>query len=399
MLSRILKKIIGGCEYLKCLCLYFAAAAVSLFVKGKPFYKDLWLISERSTDARDNGYHFFKFLKENKKDINCAYLIDKASPDFKRVSSLGNTVQPKSFKHYIALCCAKAKISTHIMGYAPDFYRFTVLDKKFGLVKGKKVFLQHGIINNDIAEIRGSEVRLDLFICSTADEYKALSENYGYPDGVIRRLGLCRYDALSAPHEVKKQILVMPTWRYHLRVLSDEEFVESEYYKCFNGLISDKRLHGILEENGYELVFYLHYELQKFTRLFCGNNERVLIRSMRDADVQQLLMESAMLITDYSSVFFDFAYMKKPLAYWMFDSDVFYSEQYSKGYLLPDKDGFGPACSDKDDVIDYIGFQIKNKMALEDVYEQRINRTFVDFTDNHCEKTYEAIKELLKKGR
>ena len=59
------------------------------------------------------------------------------------------------------------------------------------------------------------------------------------------------------------------------------------------------------------------------------------------------------MITDYSSVFFDFAYMKKPLAYWQFDSERFFAEQYGKGYFKFDE-GFGPLCIQKDEVIDFI---------------------------------------------
>ena len=193
---------------------------------------------------------------------------------------------------------------------------------------------------------------------------------------------------------MKRQILVMPTWRYYARELDDAGFKESEYYKSFNGLISDKRLHKLLEENDYELVFYLHYELQKFTHLFCGNNDRVHVKGMKDADVQRLLMESSLLVTDYSSVFFDFAYMKKPLAYWQFDSERFFAEQYGKGYFRFDEDGFGPLCAEKEQIIDFIEAELKNGMQVEAKYAERAEQNFVEFSTDHCRKTYEEILKL-----
>ncbi len=390
----IKKKAFNFWQYFKCLSLYFIALAVSTFSKSSGKYKNLWLISERGTDARDNGYHFFKYLRQNHSEINCVYVIDKASPDIKKINSLGKTVQLGSFKHYLAFACAPVKISTHIMGYAPDMYRFAMLDRKFHLVKGKKIFLQHGIIKDDIAELHYPKVNLDLFVCSTVMEHESL-KSYNYPDGIIQRLGLCRYDALLNEHEVKRQILVMPTWRYYLRPLSDEEFKKSEYYQSFNGLITDKRLLNMLEENDYEIVLYLHYELQKFTHLFSTENKRVKIKGMLDADVQALLMESAMLITDYSSVFFDFAYMKKPLVYWTFDRELFFAEQYGLGYFEFSKYGFGPELSRKEDVIDYIGKEFESNMAVEDEYTKRTELTFSDFSKDHCQKTYEAILKLM----
>ena len=390
----MIKKFLNILQYIKCLFLYCMAAVFSLFMKGK--YKDLWLISERGTDARDNGYHFFKYVRKNHKEINCVYVIDSKSPDYEKVKVLGKTVNTGSFKHYLAFYCAKAKISTHIMGYAPDSYRFAMLDRKFGLVKGKKIFLQHGIIKDNIAELHYPKVNLDMFVCSTAMEYKSLAEEYNYPDGVIKCLGLCRYDALLREHEVKRQILVMPTWRYYLRDLDENSFKESEYYRYFNGLINDERLCKMLEKNDFELVLYLHYELQEFTNLFTSKSERVKIKGINNSDVQELLMESAMLITDYSSVFFDFAYMKKPLVYWMFDRELFFSEQYGEGYFKFENDGFGPVFSQKDDVISYIGTEFENGMRLEDKYLQRVSDTFSDFSTDHCEKTYEEILKLFK---
>lgn len=393
-MCKVLKKIANVAEYAKCCFLYGICIIISFFVRNNSLYKDLWLISERTQDARDNGYHFFKYLCENQPHINCAYVIDKNSPDYHKVNRLGRIIQPGGFVHYLAFACAKIKISTHIMGYAPDSYRFAILDRKFKIVKGKKIFLQHGIIKDDIAELHYPKVNLDLFICSTQMEYESLKD-YNYPEGVIKCLGMCRYDALIDKHQLKRQILVMPTWRYYLRSMNDEEFKKSEYYRNFNALINDERLHNLLEENDYELVLYLHYELQKFTDLFCSDSKKVKVKGMIDADVQTLLMESAMLITDYSSVFFDFAYMKKPLAYWTFDRELFFSEQYGLGYFKFSEFGFGPELSNKKEVIDYIADEMERDMVVEDKYLQRIHNTFSDFSKYHCKKTYEAILELI----
>lgn len=56
----IFKKIYGLLDFIKYAVLYEGASFLALFMKKNPKYKDLWLISERKTDARDNGYHFFQ---------------------------------------------------------------------------------------------------------------------------------------------------------------------------------------------------------------------------------------------------------------------------------------------------------------------------------------------------
>ena len=75
--------------------------------------------------------------------------------------------------------------------------------------------------------------------------------------------------------------------------------------------INNQNLIDYLDKNDLELVFYPHFEIQRFLKDFHSVSPRVIIASFNDYDVQELLMNSKMLITDFSSVFFDFAYMGK----------------------------------------------------------------------------------------
>ena len=72
--------------------------------------------------------------------------------------------------------------------------------------------------------------------------------------------------------------------------------------------------------------------MQPFLSEFEGN-KRIKIASTEEYDVQTVLKESAYLITDYSSISFDFAYMKKPLCYFQFDYAEFREKHYPEGYF------------------------------------------------------------------
>ena len=86
----------------------------------------------------------------------------------------------------------------------------------------------------------------------------------------------------------------------------------------------------------------------------CGN-EHITICSENDYDVQYLLKSAALLITDYSSVAFDFAYMKKPIIYYQFDESLYYKKHYERGYFDYDKMRFGRKVNDVSDLL----FEIK----------------------------------------
>lgn len=390
----MVKKMISACMYLWYAVYYIFAYLLGLFARHFTYYKDLWIITERKTDARDNGLHLFRYITKYHPEVNVAFIITKSSPDYNRVKELGKVIEPYTFRHMLAFACAKVRISTHYMSCAPDTYRFIQLDK-FHLVRGKTVMLNHGIIANDMTELHYPAARPDLMACSAIPEYNSIIENYSHPQGVVQRLGLCRYDRLAETYKTKRQILIMPTWRYFLRELDDDEFKNSSYYKNFMSILSDPVLNEKMEQYDYHIVLYLHYELQKYTKLFCRDNSRIEVKELGDADVQDLLMESALLITDYSSVFFDFAYMSKPLAYFQFDEELFFKTQYKRGYFNCHADGFGPVFANADEIIGYICNKIEDGMMQEEEYENRAQRFFGERSADHCEKTYKAISEIL----
>ena len=387
-----MKKISNLFAYVYYAFYYAFALVLSIFARNFKKYKNLWLISERKTDARDNGFFFFEYMAKNHPEINCAYVIDKNSADFEKVKKLGKTVEPKTFSHMLAFAAAEVRISTHYMGYAPDTYRFAVM-KKFGLIFGKDVFLQHGIMANDAKELHYPNAKPDLFICTADDEYKFIKENFGHKDGVVKKIGLCRYDSFK--NNAQKQILVMPTWRYFLRNLSDEEFVKSDYYKNFYEILTDENLNSALSKHGYEIILYLHYELQKFSHLFKTDLQNVKIADFKNYGVRELLTNSSLLVTDYSSVFFDFAYMRKPILYFWFDEEKFFATQYDKGYFDCRKDGFGRVVETKDEVVNFLINKLENGMKNDEVYSERADKFFGEEISCRCEKTYREILNII----
>lgn len=363
-------------------------------------YKDMWLISERGVEAKDNGYAFFKYLRENHPEINAHYVIDSSCvEDYKRVKVLGNIIEYGSLEHKIAFLLCKYAISSHSGYLEPWSYKLykLLIDRK-----NEKffVFLQHGIILSDLSEYVNGKMYIDLFITTTKREYKSLiQENYGFKDGVVARTGLARYDNLS-DFNLKRQILLMPTWRKNIinpsytKVGNDDQslFVESAYFKTLNSLINNKRFIELLEENDIELIFYPHFEMQPYKGNFKINSNNIIMADKDEYSVQELLKSSMMMITDYSSVAFDFAYMKKPLIYYQKIKD----DKYIEGYFDYSKDGFGPQIFDENTVVSQVEKNIKNEFKMEDKYLERVDKCFDIRDTNNCQRIYEKILELKK---
>lgn len=380
--------------YIRVLFVMLAAEVISLFVRRKPAYEKLWIVSERGVDARDNSYHFFKYLRREHPEINAVYIITEDSPDRDKVAPLGTLVKYGSFRHYLCYILAQVKVSTHIDGYSPDILFF----HKFGRFfpdKSKKIFLQHGIIKDDLAFCHADQTDIDMFVCSAVPEYEFIDQTFGYPKGVLQLTGLCRYDNLKKTGQPTRKLLFMPTWRSSLRTCSRHTFMESDYFKNYNAFLNNKELSALLAEKDYELVFYPHFEVHRFLDCFQCSDPRVKIADFKNNDVQDLLIHTDVLITDYSSVFFDYAYMRKPVIYYQYDEAAFRAEQYGKGYFDYKDNGFGVVVETQDAVIDTLKHIFSNGLEPDALYLDRMN-SFFKFNDTeNCKRVYEAICRML----
>ena len=381
-------------KYIEVFFMMTAAKFVGLFVKRRKAYRDLWIVAERGSDARDNGYHFFKFLTREHPEINAVYIITKKSPDREKVAALGRVVNYGSFKHFLCFSLARVKVSTHIDGYSPDILFFYKFGKLFP-DKSKKIFLQHGIIKSDLVFCHADRTDIDMFSCSAVPEFDFIDKTYGYKEDVLQLTGLCRFDALHKNGTPTRAILFMPTWRSTLRTCSRQTFLKSEYFLKYNSFINSKKLADLLEEYDYKLIFYPHFEVQRFLDCFTSPGERVVIAGFDNYDVQQLLINTDILITDYSSVFFDYGYMRKPVVYYQYDEAAFYAEQYDKGYFDDKRDGFGKVLENEDDVVDELRHILENGLKPDDLYLDRINAFFKYSDANNCKRNFEAILHLL----
>lgn len=378
-----------------------AALLHANIVKSSHEKQRIWLIAERSGEARDNGYHLFKYIRSHYPDLPVYYVIEDTAPDRIKIQDMGNLISFGSYQHYLYYVLALRLISTHRDGAMPDEIICRLVQRWIPASKYQKsIFLQHGIIKDYLPQLSFNEMGADLFVCGALPEYEFVNERFGYSNHEVRYLGLARFDQLHTKN-VKRQILLMPTfrmWLYQdpLAVASDAEqrFLESEYYRTYQSLLQNRELIKLLEDSGYELIFYPHYELQRYLHLFSVSSEWIHLASKDDYDVQELLMESALLITDYSSVFFDFAYMRKPVIYYQFDYERFKEEHYAQGYFDYERDGFGPIAATEAALLEQWSDIAKRDYLLDPIFKQKADAFFPLHDRENCKRNFEAIRSL-----
>lgn len=372
---------------LKLILAYF----ITLPSRGKQRGRKLMLVSEKGYDARDNGYHFFLHVLQYHPEIEVYYVISDDSPDRSRLAEYeNNLVSYLSLRHCKLFCQAHWLVGTHLRsGHTPmPYVAANWVNRVFHIFRHKKVvFLQHGITKNFQERFGYGKTFFDLIICGAAPEADYFVEQFHYPPSVARYTGFCRYDKL-VDFQVKRQLLVMPTWRKYIQ---PNQIVDSLYYKSYQALMTDPRLASLLEQHDLDLIFYPHHCFQPVVDRFkqSGLSPRITIADVAHYDVQQLLKESALLVTDYSSVFFDFTYMKKPVLFYQFDKDVFFSKHVGTGYI--DESAFGPVAMDVDTLLSFLGDYLNGGMHLEPTYEATVERFFPMRDTHNCERVFDAV--------
>ena len=382
-----------------------ALLARKLYSIIKPFRKrKIWLFSDRANKADDNGEAMFRYVCASKpKGVRPYYVIDKRSPDYKRMKKIGRVVSSMSWKHkWLYLNCefnisSQADTNTiYPFQSVTPYYCDLISDIKF-------VFLQHGVIKEDMsATYNRTNQNMAMFVTAAFPEYRSIVENgqYDCDESITKLTGLPRHDRLY--HSEKKVVTLMPTWRKYLFQHSAEymgvweprhNFSESEYFKFYDNLINHPRLIAALKKYGYGLRFMPHPNVHGAVQYF-HKNDNVYIYPL-NTPYSQIFAESKLVITDRSSAIMDFVYLRKPVVYCLFDDDDFMAGEhvYTKGYFDYEQDGFGRVAYDLETTVDYVIEALKSDCKLDEKYRKRIDKFFAFNDKKNCERVY---KEILK---
>ncbi|MGN7312578.1 CDP-glycerol glycerophosphotransferase family protein [Alkalicoccobacillus gibsonii] len=369
--------------------------------------ENIWLIHEKySETAQDNGYYFFSYMYNNHYNKKVYYVIKKGTKDESNLNEFKDrTVYFMSFKHLVLLISSKIIISSEakVHGYAWRVTQGVIRDY---LNSKKFVFLQHGVLGLKKVDNTfdfNTQNSAELFVASSNYEKQIIKKHFGYKDDHVIVTGLPRWDVLEdKSHQLeneKKEILMMPTWRNWLDEVEEEEFVKSDYYSAYNTLLNSNSLHECLKKNSLLLNFYVHPKFMPYVTNFTKNNDNIKIIEFGEVKVNELLMRSSLLITDYSSVSWEMYYQKKPVLFYHFDLAQYI--KYQGSYMDMNQELFGDTVFDNDSLINSINYYSKVHFKEDQKYVSQRNQFFQYMDNKNSERIYKEIllkeKEINKK--
>ena len=190
----------------------------------------------------------------------------------------------------------------------------------------------------------------------------------GYPRNDIlydeRRLEIAKEvkRELSIPED-KKVILYAPTWR-------DDQYLDAA--ECHFSLALD--FDAMWRELGQQYVVLLRTHYHVTQQMDLEARPGFVYDVSRYEDIGRLYVISDVCITDYSSVFFDFANLQRPILFYAYDRKE-YADEIRGMYFDMDRDLPGPVLSTQKEVMD----ALKNLEKVEEEYRQRYEQFYERF--------------------
>lgn len=356
------------------------ALIIYILISKKNRNMKYWLIGGHLGNLyTDNSKAFFEFLINANKE-NTFWVLNKNSLAEKDNEHKDNILYRGSIKAYLYCYRSECIIVSHCFAdVIPIIYKIK------SLFSFKSIFLEHGVygLKKIIGEKENYYCNFDIVACVGQYEKQIKHKYLNIPNSNLKIVGLPRYDKLLKNIKSNGNIMVMFTWREY----------ESNDISAINKFLTNKHLIEILKQYNSKLNVIIHSFIgDNYEKIKKLENSYVKVAD-KNVDIQEYLKNNSLLITDYSSVAWDFSYMNKPVIFYQFDLEDYL--KFRGSYIDLKKDLFGEVVYEEDKLIDLIELYFKNNFKINNREFKRVHNYFKYIDNQNCERLYEEIKKII----
>lgn len=370
------------------------AYILSFLLRNKGQKKIVLVGGNLGEKYEDNAAVYHSYLVKNHSDQVTAYWMYDPRTTYTKEKGIPNAVALGSFKNYLLFFKADYTFHGHSLMYdiAPSVDKFLFLNRKtvithvsHGIEGFKKILIQ----KEDVPLLR----RTNYFNCASIYEYNLKRKEWKIPEHKLIVTGFPRFDRFPTdqPAPKVKNILMMMTWREWLFDMTEEEFVNSHYFQNTLGLISHQGIRKLIADNGGRMRVALHPFMKKFEKHFTGLDHPesgIEFMDFKKSAIEREIVENDMLLTDITSVSWDFLYLNKPIIFNMFDKKEFLSKRGT--YLSLETDLYGYKADSIEEVYNYLQRIMEQGYNTNEWYP--IATKYIDFYDqNNCQRLTKRV--------
>ena len=367
--------------------------------------RHIWVVFDQLFKGGDNGQYFFEYAHRRAMEdgVELYYIINEDAPEYPALKKRygDSIVEFNSTRCKLLSLHAELVLATRAGAHQYCGIGKTLSMYIGDLFNGDVLCLQHGLTIQRIAQYQNrlfDNIKL-YFLVSPLERENISHEVYGYSDDMLVMTGAPRYDGLVS--DDKRQILIAPTWRRSVTAGTNTKghqneysvnFKNTEYFKVYNSLISDPKLIKTAQETGYDLIYLIHPILSPQIKDF-DTSENVRIVPGSEVDYERILCESSLMVTDFSGIQFDFAYMRKPVVYY---HPATLPPQYDSSVYDYETKALGPVYTEPDELVDSLCDYMRTNCAVKPEYLERIEGFFAFDDRQNSKRVYE---EALRYAR
>lgn len=360
--------------------------------------RKIWLYSDRQ-GFLDNAYFQFKHDFSKKDGVKRYYIVDKPkNPEayFTR-KERRRLVGFKDLKHRLLYLRCDKILTSFVRGSVVSNYDIGSSHWYSDLLRHEVIGLQHGVLLANLPMMYAKErCEADRIVVSSRYEIDNFINNYGCDEEDLIPCGMPRFDRIDTQTPPQRKIILCPSWRSsligeyrnHARKLNDAAFLASDFYRSVNEVLNSEDLAAVLEKYDITLDFKNHPLFAGYDRHFESDNPRV-----RVLGGEARLEEYLVMITDYSSIVFDFVYLERPVIYFMPDYTLFKAgvTHYYRSLGIPLEDGFGEFTQTAGELAGALRRLAENDFKPAPQYAEKMKGFFLNKGKNHSDKLYEAL--------
>ena len=364
--------------------------------------KEIWIYMDRY-GVLDNAYYQFKHDIQIEDGVKRYYIQDSLGDldSLFTKEEIKHVIPYKSYQHkYLYLNCTKliTSFSERTVTIPFDLEIFPIYQD---LIRHEVIYLQHGILHAHLPQLYSADrASIDKIVVSSEFEINNFTNNYRYSKENLIPSGMPRLDYISKKTgKPSNKILYVPSWRKNLvgdyknnrREMKPDKFLKSSFYKETAAFLTSSELHDFLEDNNLVLQFKNHPNFSGYDKYY---KELLLSERVEIVDVLEEAEQYCLVITDYSSIIYDYVYLVRPIIYFIPDYDEFRSGLTHTYRLMDDSfdEGFGRFTESSDDLITVLKDLAANNFIPEERYKNRMLNFFL-YKGGHCNKLYEFLSD------
>ena len=375
-----------------------------LYWLTKPFYgkKKRWITFDKLYKGGDNGEYFFRYSAERKDKVRVYYIVNSNTKEYrtlkKKYRYVLKAISPRTI---LTVLNSEAIAATH--STVVSYLGLPLSSRPFlrDLFNFKVCCIQHGLTVQQLAQYQNRTFDNTTLYCiaSPYEHSNLMKPMYDFEEKHLKMTGLARFDGLK--NDDRRFILITPTWRRNIVVSGianikkthADGFKGTEYYRLYNSLINDRKLIECAKRCGYGITYLLHPAMSAQIDDYDRNDFVELVAATGDMNYERILTQASLMVTDYSGVQFDFAYMRKPIVYYHPDT---LPPQYESGSIDYAETGFGPICTEHDRLIDCLCGYMENNCRNTEKYIGRADSFFAFSDYENCRRIYDEMLQFTE---